>query len=251
MDCHRCRISGNLGERRQPLTAMTSTSGVTALPLTARDVIVFALRKLGVVPIGQVPDYNEIAAMLPDLNMMLKSWETAGPHLWCNTDGSTALVPNTQSYSMTADNPLRLVEVRYQYPDGHILPMTRLSRIQYKALPVKNSPGIPVQWYFDPQRASQTLYVWPVLKTVTTDALVYTFQRRFQMVQSPNDAIDIPEEWLFTVGYSLAESLLPNYGIGGEEAARIEQGAAKLRRAAKGFDRPAFIQFMPSARPHR
>lgn len=225
-----------------------TTSGVTALPLTARDVITFALRKMGIVPIGQEVDYNEIAPLLIDLNLMLKGWETAGPYLWCNTEGSIALTPNTQSYSMTADNPLRLVEVRYQYPDGHILPMTRMSRIQYKQLPIKNSSGIPVQWYFDPQAASQTIYVWPVLATVTTDAIVYTYQRRFQMVQSPNDSIDIPEEWLQTVGYSLAELLLPNYGVGGEPAARIERIGAGLRKQAKAFSRPAFVQFMPQAR---
>ncbi len=226
-----------------------STSGVTALPLTARDVITFALRKLGVVSIGQTPDYNELAPVLLDLNMMLKSWETAGPYLWCNTAGSMAITPNTQSYSMTADNPLRLVEVRYQYPDGHILPMMRLSRIQYMQLPLKNSNGIPVQWYFDPQELSQTLYVWPVLQTVTTDALVYTFQRRFQMCESPNDSLDVPEEWLFTVGYSLAEIMLPNYGVGGEEAARIERIAMGLRKKAKASSRPAFVQFMPQHRP--
>ena len=119
-----------------------TTSGITALTLNAQQVITFALRKLGVIPIGQVPDYNEIAPVLLELNMMLKGWETAGPHLWRNTLGSVSLTPNTQSYSLVTDNPLRLVEVRYRYPDLHDLPMKRLSRVQYMQLPLKSSNGI-------------------------------------------------------------------------------------------------------------
>lgn len=225
-----------------------TTSGVTSLTLNAQQVITFALRKLGVVPIGQEADYNEVAACLLELNMMIKGWETTGPNLWRNTDGAIDLVANTPNYSLTADNPLRIVEARYRYPDGHDLPLIRMSRIQYKNLPIKNSPGSPTQYYFDPQETSQIFYIWPVIQTVTTDQMVYTFQRRFQMVQSPNDSLDMTQECLNTVGYSLATNLLPNYGIGGESAARIEKIAGMLQRQAKAFDRPAFVQFMPSYR---
>jgi hypothetical protein len=225
-----------------------TVSGVTSLILNAEQVIVFALRKLGVISIGQVPDYNEVAPCLLDLNLMLKNWETTGPHLWRNTLGSFPFTANTPSYPMTSDNPLRVVEVRYRYPDGHDLPLIRMSRIQYMRLPLKTSNGSPTQFYFDPQEAGQTLYLWPVLKNVTADQAVYTFQRRFQVCQSPNDSVDIVQEWLATAGYSLAEALLPNYGVGGERAARIENSARTLRRQAKAFDRPAFVQFMPAYR---
>ena len=225
-----------------------TTSGVTSLALDAEQVIIFALRKLGVVSIGQDPDYNEIAPCLTELNMMLKGWETAGPHLWRNTEGVLPLTASTSSYSLTTTNPLRIVECRYHYPDGHDLPLKRMSRIQYKYLPVKNSNGSPTQYYFDPQETSLMLYLWPVLQTVTTDQVVFTYQRRFQICQTPNDSIDVVQEWLFTIGYSLAEALLPNYGVGGERAARIERAAMGLRRQAKTFDRPAFVTFMPEYR---
>jgi hypothetical protein len=226
-----------------------AVSGVTSLVLTARDVITFALRKLGLVSIGQVPDYNEISPLLLDLNLMVKGWETQGPHLWRNTFSTIPLVANAQSYSLASDNPLRIVECRYRYPDGHDLPMKRLSRILYANLPLKNSAGYPTQYYFDPQESSQTLYVWPVLTTVTTDQFAYTFQRRFQMVQTPNDNIDIAQEWLDTVGWNLAQAIMPNYGVEGESAANVKSTAGILLRKAKAFDRPAFVQFMPEYRP--
>ncbi len=225
-----------------------TTSGVTALPLVAQDVIYFAARKLGVVPIGQLPNTNEVEAMLGDLNIMLKGWETTGPHLWRKTQGSVAITPLTQSYSLSADNPLRIEEVRFQYADGHQMPLIEMSRIQYMTLPLKNSQGYSTQFYFDPQETSQTLYVWPILANPTTEQLVYTFQRRFQMCQQLTDSLDIPQEWLLTVGYSLAEMNLPNYGIDAEAAARIERTAAALRAEAKKFDRETFVQFLPGYR---
>jgi hypothetical protein len=228
-----------------------ATSGVTSLVLTARDVIKFALGKLNAIPIGQDPDITEMEPCILELNLMLKGWETKGPHLWRNTFSTLNLTANTPSYSMTADNPLRIVEMRYRYPDGHDLPMKRLSRIQYTSLPVKASNGIPTQYYFDPQENGQTLYIWPVPQVVTTDALAFTFQRRFQIVQSLNNTLDIPQEWLDTVGYNLAERLLPNYGVESQSAARIERTSQGLLRAAKAFDRPAFVQFVPEYRPTR
>jgi hypothetical protein len=222
-----------------------TTSGITSLPLVAQDVITFALRKLAVVPLGQLPPIAEIEPLLGDMNLMIKGWETTGPRLWTKTDGSVAITPLAQSYSLTADNPLRLEEVRFQYSDGHQMPMIEMSRVQYKTLPLKNSQGFSTQWYFDPQETSQTLYVWPILANPTTELLAYTFQRRFQMCQKLTDSIDIAQEWLLTVGYSFAEMCIPNYGIDGEAAARIEQRAQGLREQAKAFDREPFVQFLP------
>jgi hypothetical protein len=228
-----------------------TTSGVTALNLTARDIIGFALRKLSTMPIGSELDINEVAPVLLELNMMLKGWQTAGPHLWRNTEGTQALSSATASYSLATANPLRIVEARYRNTVGSDLPMKRLSRVRYMQLPLKSSAGTPTQFYFDPQETSQTLYVWPVLGVATTQSIVYTYQRRFQVCASLDDSVDIPEEWLDTVGYCLAERLIPNYGIETQSAARIERNAQVMLRRAKAFDRPAYINFMPEYAPHR
>lgn len=228
-----------------------TTSGVTALNLTARDIIGFALRKLSTMPIGSELDINEVAPVLLELNMMLKGWQTAGPHLWRNTEGTQVLSSATASYSLATANPLRIVEARYRNTVGSDLPMKRLSRIRYMQLPLKSSSGTPTQFYFDPQETAQTLYVWPVLNVATTESIVYTYQRRFQVCVSLDDSVDIPEEWLDTVGYCLAERLIPNYGIETQSAARIERNAQTMLRRAKAFDRPAYINFMPEYLPHR
>jgi hypothetical protein len=225
-------------------------SGTTSLVLTARDVIQFALHKLAVMPIGADLDINEIQPALLELNVMLKDWQTKGPFLFCNTGAVQPLTSGTASYDL-ATNPLRIVECRYRNAAGTDLFMVRFSRMQYETLPDKSSVGTPTQYYFDPQADSGTLYVWPVMAAVNGDSIAYTYQRRFQVCTSLNNLIDVPEEWLGTVGYCLAERLIPNYGITGETAARVERSAATLARAAKAFDRPAFVTFQPQYRPRR
>jgi hypothetical protein len=235
-----------------------TTSGVTALNLTARDIITFALGKISASPIGQSPSETEIAPVITELNLMMKEWETTGPHLWRQTTGSVSLLANTAAYSLVTDNPLRIMEARYRYPatsvpsDQRDLPMEQMNRDAYMTLPVKLSPGsIPTQWYFDPQETTQTLYVWPVPTAPTTDQVVYTYQRRFQIVQSLNDNIDIPQEWLSTVAYNLAERLLDDYGVEGTSSQRIAQRAQKLLLTAKAFDREDIIRFAPQHRYRR
>lgn len=225
-----------------------TTSGVTALTMTAREIIEFALRELNAIPIGQELDVNEVAPVIQKLNVMLRGYETRGPHLWRVADGSVALLPNTPSYSLATDTPLRVIEARYRYANGQDLPMKQMTAVQYKTLPIKLSPGVPTQWYFNPQATSQTLYVWPVPRTITTETIQYSYQRRFQICTTLDDDLDIPSEWLDTVGMSLAARLLASYGVEGESAARIEKTATMLLRSAKAFDRPAFVQFMPDYR---
>lgn len=225
-----------------------TTSGVTAFSLTAKDVIEHALREINAIPVGQDADIVEVEPILATLNMMLKGWETLGPHLWRVTEGSVAVTPLTTAYSLAVDNPLRLKEVRFRYADGHDLPMKKLSRTKYVTLPNKDSQGISTQWYFDPQEATQTLYVWPILATATTEKIVYTYQRRFQICTSLNDTLDIPAEWHDTITYCLAERLLPRYGQETGSAQRIERRAQALLRQAKSFDRPDCLYMMPEKR---
>jgi len=235
-----------------------TTSGVTTLNLTARDVINWSMRKLNVIAIGQDPAENEVDPIILELNMMLKEWETRGPHLWRQTEGSVTLTANTPAYSLITGSPLRLSEVRYRYPptadptSQRDLPMEPMTREQYKTLPVKLTNGSPpTQWMFDPQESAQTLYVWPVPSVVAGDTLVYTYQRRFQVIQNLNNSIDIPEEWLSTVAYNLASRMVMTYGVETKTGDTVMAIAADLLLKAKSFDREDLVHMSPAYRYRR
>lgn len=234
-----------------------ATSGITSLGLTARDIIVYALRKIGAIPIAQEPSEAEISPVIIELNLMLKEWETNGPHLWRKTDGSVSIVANTASYALSPQ-PLRIIECRYRYPSDGVtanqrdLPMTMMTSEEYKTLPMKLTTGsIPTMWYFDPQETTSTLYIWPLMSSVTTDSVVFTYQRRFEIIDSLNNSVDIPDEWMSTVAYCLADRILIDYGITGEIAQRISMTAERLITKAKAFDREDEVRFMPSYRYRR
>lgn len=234
-----------------------TTSGITSMTMTGRDIITYALRKIGAIPIAQEPSETEIEPVMDELNMMLKEWEAHGPHLWRKTDGSVSIIANTASYSLSP-RPIRIIECRYRYPSDGVtanqrdLPMEQMNNEQYKTLPMKLTTGaIPVMWYFDPQETTSVLYIWPLMSSVTTDSVVYTYQRRFEIISNLSDDIDIPDEWLSTVGYNLADRLLIDYGITGETAKRVSLMAQTLLLKAKAFDREDAIHFMPAYRYRR
>jgi hypothetical protein len=112
----------------------------------------------------------------------------------------------------------------------------------------KASTGTPTQWWFDPQRASSAIYIWPVPASVTTETLRVTYQRRYEDVTDLAQDVDIAQEHMDTVGHCLAARLADDYGRKGEHINRIIQRSAMLMNEMLDADRPDVIQFVPDRR---
>jgi hypothetical protein len=225
-----------------------ATSGTIVYTLTARDVVEYALRKIGALDITQTADADEAAAALIELEVMLKEWAMKGPYLFTKRETFQTLTSNTASYSLSTAKPIRILEARYRDVNGRDLPMEELTREEYIELPIKSANGIPTTFYFDPQPASWTLYTWPVLLTATTEAIRFTYQRRIEDAADLNNDLDIPQEWLSTVGYALAARLLDDYGIADVVAERVIARSEALLASARAFERDSRVMFHPSMR---
>lgn len=215
-------------------------SGSTDFNLTAREVITFALQKLNVKDRGGTLKPADAEAARIQLNLMLKSWQVHGPHLWKKAEASVTLVAGVQSYALqlgAAVNPLRIISARYRSASGQDTPMESLTRDDYFNLPNKASVGTPTQYYFDPQRGSQAFYIWCVPASVTTETIQYTYQKRLDDIDDLANDIDVPQEWLETVGYGLAARLVDDYGIADRVADRIIARAEQLHRMAMDYER--------------
>ncbi len=213
-----------------------STSGSSDWTLTARDVVTYALRKLRVVSVAETPAAEDMVVGLQSLNAMLKGWQMTGPHLWRETLGSLAL---TTASSFSVPTPYRIISARFRQ-SGRDLPMEVLTREEYLEIPLKTSTGIPTQYYFDVQRDGGTLYIWPVMASVSGETVEYSYQRRFEDVDDPDDDLDIPQEWLETVGYALAARLADDYG---KDAGKIEARAAQFLALAQASSREPVYRF--------
>ena len=191
--------------------------------------------------------------MLVDLNAMLKEWEADGVEVFRIADSAgIPLQKNVYSYSLAADNPSRIYEMRYRNASGIDVPMTELTRTKYKQLPQKTSPGIPLQYFADYQEAGTTLYVWGVPNwPITTESFQYSFVEKFQVCTYLTDAINVAEEWESAVGWNLAARDIPAYGPDEQTAQRIERNAAMTYQKAKDFGRPRSVQFFAAGRNRR
>jgi len=228
-------------------------SGSTDFSLNAREVITATLRKMAVLGVAQVLDPDEAEDCRIELNTMLKGWQRHGPHLWKTEEGAIPLLANTASYDLSLTlNPLRIMSMRYRDAQARDLPMRLFTREEYFDMPLKTSTGVPTQYYFDVQRGSPTVYVWPLLTTVTTEVLTATYQKRMDDIDDLSNDIDITQENYDTLIYAFAARLLDDYGVEGEVAKRIIGRSQGLLDDAMSFDREDVVRFVPDygSRPY-
>lgn len=220
------------------------TSGSSDFILTAREVIDFALKKLRVIGVTQTATAAQATGAQRELNLMLKGWQKY-PSLWKIEQNSVALIANTASYILTAQDPDRVYSARYRNTSGQDLPMILLSREEYFDLPNKTNNGLPTQYYIDYQRDAPVLYVWPVPASVTTETIQLTSQRAIEDVDALDNDLDVKVEFLEVVGFNLASRLADDYGRTGEIVTRIIERAQFLLEEALDEDREDEVRFVP------
>jgi hypothetical protein len=186
-----------------------TTSGSIDFSLTAREVVTFALRKINVCATTEDPTADDSARAMQELNLMLKGWQKY-PSLWRLTEGSITMISATASYTLSPF-PHRVTSIRYR--TGTVdTPLTWMTRGEYFDLATRTTAGAPTQYYIDFQRSAATLYVYPVLTTVSAQTFLTTFQRKFEDIDDLANDIDVRQEWLEVVGYNLAVRIAPDFG---------------------------------------
>lgn len=150
-------------------------------------------------------------------------------------------------YTTQILRPLRVVSARrFNVPSSIDTPMIPMSRLDYRELPNKTTPGIPTQWFYDPLGGATIvgiLYVWPAPVTAT-DAVKMTWYRQIQDFNSPGNTPDLPNEWINTIVWNLAEELAPEYDVPPQRFEMIQMKAAKSLDRVSGWDRePESVRF--------
>ena len=224
-----------------------ATSNSIDFILTARKIITFALRKINVTAQTESVSAEDAERAMEELNLILKGWMRY-EHLWRKTEGKVLIVANLAAYSLVP-RPFRILDVRYRDSSSIDTIMTPMSRDLYFTLPDKTVTGTPTQWWFDPQRDTDSLFIWPVLSALnstTPEELRITFQRRFEDVDNLDNNVDIPQQYLEVTAYSLAARLADSYGRSGEHINRIIARAEALKAEMLDDDRSDFVQFVPA-----
>lgn len=209
-----------------------ATSGSVDYALTARQIITDALEDVGVIAIGDTPSAEDAEKARVKMNQMLKTWGTQ-EKLWVRTEGSVTLLASTASYASSPVSLARKVTAVRRRTSSVDTPLSEMSRQEWLDFPSKTAAGMPYKWYFDPQRATRTLYLAgvPDATIAASTTLRVDYLRVIEDIDNLDDDIDAPQEWLEACSASLAARLLIPYSVhltDPVKASKIEERAVTL-----------------------
>jgi hypothetical protein len=239
---------------------MASTYTIT------RDQIIYtALRKLGVIELGDTPDAQTVANAALCLNLLIKQMSMEGLKMWKNTELIIPLTANQTTYilggvtstvmydslapnTLVTDKPLKAIQGFYrnnQNPTFPIdVPLLLVSKEEYNRLGSKFSTGTANTVFYDVKRLNGVLYVY-----LTPDAQAQTNLQLHLVAQMPlndislaGDIPDFPTEWMNCLVWSLADLLSMEYGVPMNYRQEIAQRAAAYRDQATSWD----VEYSPT-----
>jgi hypothetical protein len=239
--------------------------------VTRDTIITLALRKLGVLEIGDTPDSNTLANANYSLNLFIKQMNTDGLKLWKNSElkipmtanktqyilggGSTDLFYDTQAPSTAiSDRPLKAIQGWYRniavtpYIDT---PCVLLAKQEYNVLGSKYSTGTPNSFFYDIKvlNGILNLYLTPDTFSQTNLEFHMVAQMPLNDITSGSDYTDFPNEWLNCLVWNLADQLAIEYGVPMNYRQEIMTRAITYRNELTNWDvEAASTYFQPDYR---
>lgn len=229
-----------------------ATSNITTYQLDRDSLITAALRKLGVIAVGQAPTTENLSDGAQALNMLVAQFRTIGMPLWARKTYTFNPVVNKAVYQIglgkefNVPYPLHLLQA-YRQDSGSTtkIEMQIIPNYNYNLYPT-SSGGIPIQISYQPFINYGQLSVWPTPDTTaTTTNITVIYQAPFEYFNSATDTMGFPEEWYMAVVYNLAVALAPEWGIPLADRSLLLKEATLYLEQAKAFgneDGSLFVQ---------
>lgn len=226
--------------------------------VTRDQIITSALRKLGVLELGSVPDADTISNASVSLNLFIKQMSTEGLKLWKNTELVIPLVANQTSYTLggasstlmydsqnlvvpITDKPLKVIQGFYrniQITPNIDIPVTLLSKQEYNMLGSKYSTGTANSIFYDTKTTYGLLYVYltPDTNAQTNLSLHLIAQMPLNDISTASSVPDFPNEWMNCLVWNLADQLAIEYGVPMNYRNEISQRAQMYREQLGSWD---------------
>ena len=239
--------------------------------MTRDQIITLALRKLGVLEIGDTPDSATLANASISLNLLIKQLSTEGFKLWKTSEVIVPLTAGKTTYTLggsssalmydslaptvaITDKPLRVIQGFYRNKSvspNIDTPVLLLSKQEYNVLGSKFSTGTANSIFYDVKALNGLLYVY-----LTPDTYSQSNLELHLVVQMPlndlalsTDIPDFPNEWMNTLVWNLADQLAIEYGVPMNYRQEIMQRAMAYKDQLTDWDVEATsTYFMPDFR---
>ena len=247
----------------------------------SRDQIIqLALRKLGVLELGDQPDATSIQNASLALNLLIKQMATQGLKMWKIQELVVPLTQNITSYILGGplsvpmydsfddqfllplkDKPLKCIQGWYRTTSSTPMidtPLQLLSKQEYNTLGDKFSNGVANSIFYDIRQNNGILYVYltPDAYTQSNLQLHLICQMPMQDINTAQAVPDFPNEWMNTLVWNLADQLSIEYSVPlnhrQEIAARAKAYQDQLNdwdvEATSTFFQADYRMYLPSGR---
>ena len=231
-----------------------TVSSTTTFSYNRDQIINFAMRKLGILELGTHPDPSSVKNFSESLNLILKNLITKGVKIWTITELTLPLVNNQTSYvigptgskpstpDLVVDKPMKLTQAWLRNtantPDTDRV-LEIVSQSDYNDLGSKFSTGQSNCVCLVVGREQSTLKV--SLTPDSTSASDYEIhlitQRQLYDVNSSIQTLDVPAEWLYPLGWLLAQDMILDYGVDQARAQIITGMANKFLTEVEDYDK--------------
>lgn len=192
------------------------------------QIIQLALRKLGVLELGDTPDSaTNINASLA-LNLLIKQMATQGLKIWKVNVLHIPLVNGQTTYTigpalygptdLDTAKPLKVIQawLRQKTVNPPIdTPMQLLSKQEYNTLGSKFSTGVANSVYYNVRQNNGELvvYLTPNQNASYQYDLYFVCQQPMDDVTAGGQVPDFPAEWMNTLVWNLADQLAIEYSL--------------------------------------
>jgi hypothetical protein len=226
--------------------------------VTRDQIITSALRKLGVLEIGDTPDSDTIANAAMALNLLIKQLSVEGLRLWKNSEliipltseqttyilggsNSTLMYDTQNPNTPITDKPLKVIQGFYrniQATPNIDTPVLVVSKQEYNMLGSKYSTGTANTIFYDVKKLNGILYVYltPDANAQTNLQLHIVAQLPLNDLSSALDIPDFPNEWMNCLVWNLADQLALEYGVPMNSRQEIGQRAATYKSLLSDWD---------------
>jgi len=235
--------------------------------VTRDQIISLALRKLGVLELGDTPDAPTIANASLALNLFIKQCATEGLKIWKVEElvipmvanqttyvlGGSSSAPMYDSFDTTfstaiTDKPLKVIQGWYRNTEitpSVDTPLQLLSKQEYNILGSKASTGVANSIFYDVKQLNGLLYVYLTPDSFTASNLQVHIVAQMPMndLNRGQDVPDFPNEWMNTLVWNLADQLAIEYSVPSNHRAEIAMRAKTYRDQLTDWDVEATSTF--------
>lgn len=194
---------------------------------TAYDVVNQALKKAGIVGLGQTADGSDMSDALADLNDMIGQWTSQRWMVYNELDISFVSTGQTTPYTVgpsgnynVSPRPDR-IEAAYLRqlinPPGlnvdtplKVIP----SREEYSTLSLKTLVSFPLYVFLDSAYPTANLYIYPIPNASIYEVHIILKNVFPNYTLNPNSTISLPPQYIAALKFNLAKRLRQAYGKG-------------------------------------